>query len=527
MIKELFFPRTFGGKPLFAEQIVGISIDGLTVQVTRILQKRSGAVIQAAEEHAINDGDPKTYYQRLSTVLKRIAGTISPKTEVRVTFPSEKVITKEISVPFLEREKIRMVVEYEVEPVIPFELENAVIDFVIVNTSEVKQASTILVVAAQLDDVKKFVETFQKAGIEINALTIDTFALAGLCNFLPSLQEIRKEYALIDVGTHTTRVNIMHKQMLVASRTIQRGSVAHEGEEENALSLLFDEIKFTFSSFNVKREEVLNIEKIFYVGPSDLQNDLAARCNEHLGITCQPLPTEELSMQKGVKNKAKLLQPEAWRGYTRALGTAFIHERYDHFTLRQKEIELSPRPLLTRQLLCTLFLLFCLLGGLGIHGFFEMRSLRNQISRIEQKELRKLKKVFPDSVAKRQRTKSVKALAKNAAEYVKEQEEVWAPFAKQRLRPLEILQELFTVFNKKKYDLTIEQISITGEEAENHPIEIQGFFRSKTGSDHFKHFANLEEDMKKAKTLVLTDEVDPVPAADGVKFSATFKQRGE
>lgn len=163
MIKELFFPRTLGGKPLFAEQIVGISIDGLTVQVTRILQKRSGAVIQAAEEHTINDGDPKTYYQRLSTALKRIASTIKPKTEVRVTFPSEKVITKEISVPFLEREKIRMVVEYEVEPVIPFELENAVIDFVIVSTSEVKQASTILVVAAQLDDVKKFVETFQKA----------------------------------------------------------------------------------------------------------------------------------------------------------------------------------------------------------------------------------------------------------------------------------------------------------------------------------------------------------------------------
>ncbi|MGD1997856.1 MAG: pilus assembly protein PilM [Candidatus Dependentiae bacterium] len=526
MIKELFFPRTLGGKPLFAEHIVGISIDGLTIQVTRIVQKRSGAVIKAAEEHTINDGDPKTYYQRLSTALKRIASTIDAKTEVRVTFPSDKVITKEISVPFLEREKIRMVVEYEVEPVIPFELENAVIDFVIVSKSEVKQASTILVVAAQLNDVKKFVETFEKSGIVIHALTVDTFALAGLCNFLPSLEKIKNDYALIDVGTETTRINIMNKQTLIASRTITRGSEAQEGEE-NALSLLFDEIKFTLSSFNVKREEPLSIEKIFFVCPADIQSDLTARCTEHLGIPGQPLPTEELSTQKGIKNKAKLLQPEAWRSYTRALGTAFIHERYDEFTLRQKEVELSPRPLLSRQLATTLALLFLLFGGLGLHGFLEMRDLNNRIARIEKKELRKLKKVFPESVAKRKRTKSVKALAKDAAEHVKEQEEMWMPFSKQRLRPLEILQELFTVFNKKKYDLTIDQISITGEEAESHPIEIQGFFRSETGSDHFKHFANLEEDMRNAKTLILTDEVDPVPAADGVKFRATFKQREE
>ena len=45
----------------------------------------------------------------------------------------------------------------------------------------------------------------------------------------------------------------------------------------------------------------------------------------------------------------------------------------------------------------------------------------------------------------------LKALAKEVETHIQEQEEIWSTFAAQRLRPLEILQELTALFNKKKF----------------------------------------------------------------------------
>lgn len=520
MIRELFFPPVLGGRPLFPEKVVGITISGETVQIARVTQKRSGALITATEEFVIPEGEAKTHAQRLSTVLKRIAPTITADTHVRVSYPSAKVITKEITVPFLEREKICKVVEYEVEPSIPFNLDNAVVDFIIMHQSEVKQSSTILVVAAQLDEVKKHLELFEKAGLPVHSLTIDAFALAGLCLYLPSVTKLKHEYALIDVGTDSSRVSIANKQSLIAIRTIAHEPIKTAAQAKSLRS----EIQFTLTSFNVKREEAISIEKLFYCGNNDLFGNIGTSLGETLGLPCEIVPTEELVAQTTIKSKAGLLQPDAWQKYTHALGAAFTHEPYTDFTLRQKEIAFSVRPQLYRQFVTAGILLALLIGGLATIGYLDLREVDKAIATLEAKETAKLRRVFSENDTKRKKG-SLQQLAKDAAAHVQEQETIWAPFAKQRLRPLEVLQELSQLFNRKKYTLSIDQVAINGNEQEQHPIEIIGSFKSKTGSDHFKNFSALEEDVRLSKTLMLTEEIDPKSAPDGLKFTAHFKQK--
>ena len=518
-LRELFFPRTVKDKLLFSEKTIGISIDGLSIKVAHILTKRSGLKVENFEAFAINAGDPRTYTNRLTAALKKVASKIDRSAKIRATFPSSKVIVKELTVPFLDAEKIRMVIEYEVEPTIPFPLDNAVIDFIIIDQSEVKESSTILVAAAQLDEVKKFVDIFKKAGIEPHTVTVDLFALASLYRLIPDYQTIKHDCAIIDVGVDSTRVGIMSHNKLIATRTIH----TKDPSEAASLDALFKELKFTLNSFTLMRKEPLTLDKIVLVGPDELINDLQERCNKVLAIKSEVFATENITNNKGLSSSLGSKTGQ-WRTYTRALGTALVDPQYADFTLRHKTAELSLVPEVKTQLITATALAILFFSTLGVLGYLELTQLNKKVESIEQKELRKLRTLLPKE-HKGRKKKSVKALAKAAKEYVSEQEDIWAPFSKLRLRPLEILQELTTVINRKKFDVTIDQVLISGDEQEANPIEVHGFFKSKTGNLHLKHFSDFELDIHGTKTLVLTEEIDPVPVENGVQFVARFKQK--
>lgn len=532
MIRTLFFPRKINDKLVFAENHVGIHVDDHTIRVAQVHATRNKRTIKSLEEVAINEGEPKTYNQRLGAALKRLLPKLPKNPHVRVSFPSSQVIIKELTVPFLDAEKIRMVVEYEIEPIIPFKLEEAVVDFIIVEKSEVKGASTILVAAAQIEEVKKFVEVFQKAGIEPSTVTIDTFGLADLFATVPQYAKLKHAYALVDVGTHNTRIALINKHMLVATRTINLGTLAPPTKAGGAPTAkgiaahqakLFKEISYTLDSFEIKRSEPIKAEKIFFIGDDEMFSSFENFVSKSLRVPCEKFASEQIAKIPGVINNVGN-QAAHWRTYTHALSVTLSSSRYDGFSLRKKTIEVPRQPLIQRQLLTATALLLVLFFTIGIRGYLGVREVNMLITQKQTREVSRLRKVFPPKSPMRKKS-SLKALAKEAENYVQEQEEMWAPFSQQRLRPLEILQELTALFNRKKFDIDIQEVIITGDEHEQHPIEVQGLFRSQTGSDHFKHFSMLEEDLRNSRTLVLTEEIDPTPAENGVQFIVHLKQK--
>ena len=99
-------------------------------------------------------------------------------------------------------------------------------------------------------------------------------------------------------------------------------------------------------------------------------------------------------------------------------------------------------------------------------------------------EGRQVQRLFSKSLKKT----VLRNILKDAETVVDGKEEMWAPFAQQRLRPLSILQELTRMIDKKRYNVSIDELTIATDEDGLAQIEINGFFQSKTGIDHFKHF---------------------------------------
>ena len=537
LLRSLFFPKSFAGKPLFAIQKVAIHIEHTVVQVAHITDTRSKTIITNLEEYQINPGDNRTYTQRLTATLKKIAPKIQKNAHVIVTFPSSKVVIKELTLPFLDAEKIRMVVEYEIEAIIPFKLENALIDFIIISQSEVKESSTILVVAAQKEEVKRLLDQLSKADIQADCITLDLFSTVSLFNQLPTYNKLKHAYALIDIGPQATRIVLVNNQMVIATRTITKGSDAplrHSDEIDitptstDHRAKLFDEIAFTLSSFEIKQAKTTDIEKLFCISSPEVYTAFENYALKGIHIPCEMLATEQITSNPHITSTVSL-PPQTWQIYSRALGAAVLKPIFESFTLRRKELELSPIATIVRNLITAGSIILLVSSLLGLHVYLQIQEDNEVITTLEEKEFKRLRNALPsDSPAAKKR--NLKTLAKEVETHIQEQEEIWATFSAQRLRPLEILQELTSLFNKKKFDIDIEHIHIGGDLAQQTPIEVKGVFRSKTspGKADFKHFSELATDISSSKLLMLTEEIDPTQLPEkGVSFVARFTVREE
>ncbi|MEI7580179.1 MAG: type II secretion system protein GspL [bacterium] len=537
VLRSLFFPSHLKGKPLFALQKVAIHIEQTMVQVAHIKDTRSTSIITSLEEYQINPGDNRTYTQRLTATLKKIAPKIEKNAEVIVTFPSSKVVIKELTLPFLDAEKIRMVIEYEIEAIIPFKLDNALIDFIIISQSEVKESSTILVVAAQKEEVKRVLDQLAKADIQAHSITLDLFSSLSLFNQLPAYNKLKHAYALIDIGPQSTRMILINNQVMVATRTLTKGSdtpLKHTDEIEvsidttDHLAKLFAEIAFTLNSFEIKQVKGGDIEKLFCISSPEVYEKFEQYAVKSIHIPCETLATEQIMSNPAIQSTVTL-PPQTWQTYSRVLGAALLKPLFESFTLRRKELEISPLPYITRNLITAGSIIFCICALLGAHIYFQIQEEMDLIMTLENKEMKRLRSALPsDSPGAKKR--NLKALAKEVETHIQEQEEIWSTFAAQRLRPLEILQELTALFNKKKFDIDIEHIHIGGDSPQQNPIEVKGVFRSKTspGKADFKHFSELATDISTSKTLMLTEEIDPTQLPEkGVSFVARFTVREE
>ena len=117
---------------------------------------------------------------------------------------------------------------------------------------------------------------------------------------------------------------------------------------------------------------------------------------------------------------------------------------------------------------------------------------------------------------------------------LKDKEELWAPFEKQRLRPLEIMLELTNIMDKELFNIEIENLSITERSSyhddvgsSNILIDINGFFMSKRGTGyHFREFRELEQRFEQSTLLMLAEPISPISVPEkGIEFNIRLKKK--
>lgn len=176
MMHDIFVPCRLGNYYLHKTRILSIEVTPVIVQ--GLLLEYSGKLITLKHKVVIPLKDFASQTQ--VNAIKKIVSTVGTFDEVVTTLSSSAIIFKELELPFLGRETLKMVIPFEVENVLPFALDDAVIDFLVTREDSEKRSSTVLVAAVRKEDVRSQFELFQKADISLHILTVDVFALYRL-----------------------------------------------------------------------------------------------------------------------------------------------------------------------------------------------------------------------------------------------------------------------------------------------------------------------------------------------------------
>lgn len=219
MLKNILMPEKVGSYYLFDKRVLSFEINHAHIQATLMVYKGRSVSIEKSEGLFLSDFSA----QSVENGIKKLASSIGKYDEVVTSASSLQVVFKELEIPFIGQEKIGMIVGFEVEPLLPFSYQEAVIDFMVLNEDLENKKSKILVAAARKVDVNNLVQNFDNAKIQIDQVTIDLFAFYKV--YQASLHKPGRKVSelFVNIGIDTSFVMYINKGAFQGSRVIPLG----------------------------------------------------------------------------------------------------------------------------------------------------------------------------------------------------------------------------------------------------------------------------------------------------------------
>lgn len=197
---------------------LGLDIGTSSIKVAKLVKTRRGVRLLNFWEKEIprekkGEAGEETIARTITELLSQTRLTLSQK--IISSLPASSFVIKRLSLPFKGSRRIRQVIRYELEPYLPFPLEEAIIDFYIVD-DRLPDRSLILSFAINKRVVERHLRILDGAGIKPEVVNLDSTSLFNI--YAP--REDRETTALINLGASQTIINIMSEGRLLFTRSI-------------------------------------------------------------------------------------------------------------------------------------------------------------------------------------------------------------------------------------------------------------------------------------------------------------------
>lgn len=407
MIKNILLPEKIGSHYLFSKRIVGIDIGKTDISATVVRASGSSLTIEQTIEMGLETSNATDYTERTVATLKQIMSQVGKVQEVRTALPSSVVVFKELKLPFTTHEKIKLIINFEVEPLLPFSLQDAVIDFIITKQNSEDQSAQVLVAAVQKQHVIKHLELLALAGITPDVVTVDLFSLYALYQAIPEYEQSHATIALIDLGLSATRITYIDNGQLRLIRTLSKGMIHLAKSVGDALGItvgqamdhimrfgisttdwpeyghamttsctaFWEDIRFTLTSFTLHGSPEHAIKKLVLLGPGAQLKGLCPFVSELITIPCEIFEPQKINTIPHVHIKNKQVLPQSCIMST---AIALPLPLTELFNLRKGELAASNRALLYTQCITMLVLILLLLGTLVTYSYLQTSRLEKR-----------------------------------------------------------------------------------------------------------------------------------------------------
>lgn len=485
MIQNILLPEKFRSYYLFPKRIVGFEITKNYVFATVVYLHRSSISIEQCIDIAIEQDSGQELTARTATAIKKALVAIGKYSSIHVSVSSSQAIFKNMKLPFDDYEKIERVINFEVEPLLPFSIHDAVVDFIITEQNETEKSSEICVAALQKQHLKQTLEPFQEAGIQPEVITIDLFELYGLYRAIPYYNNLTGGVLLIEIGFSCTKIAYIINGQLKFIRTLVLGTthiakaigthrsmpikdameelLRHGFEKEiepsfmeainSAADSFVSKLKFTMQSFIVQTNNPEEqISHVFLLGIGATIKGFDSWLEKSLNIPCTIFNADQITDNPHVSFK-KIAHIPVENSISASI--AIPNATTEHFNLLQKEFAPSNNPLLIKQMIVGAILIILLFSSLFMHSLFQTRALRAALEQSRREASTILVEWFPNI-----EEQHLDVMIEEAEEEAKKEEKLWFSFSKNsKTSCLNFLLEL-TRLDREGLGLIFDKVGI-------------------------------------------------------------------
>jgi len=397
---------------------------------------------------------------------------------------SSNVIFKELSLPIIGQKKIKMIIPFEVESLLPFTLDQAVIDCIVTKEDTKEKSSDILVAAVKKDVVEQFIKLFTAADFNVDKITIDIFELYALYKSIPKYKNIDSIAALVDVEFNSTKIAILLNNQLKYIRVISKGlvniikQIANNNQKDpnelmqnilnfglnnleteslkqsakDAFNEFFQEIKFTILAFVNKLKTQENLKLILLTGSITDIPSITEFAENTFGTECHVLEAKKIIHNGKIHSKISSISNHSLISIATALPSP-ITDDFNLYVEHQAKVESKT---LTYQILALSVLTLILLFTLSGYSYWRVRGIKKITAQTEKQAINALNKTF-----KLKKVTTLVEANKQALKELKKQETAWKQLSlTNRYSFLKYLSELSKCINFKQTQLSLTSIEI-------------------------------------------------------------------
>lgn len=488
MIKNIFIPENIGKNYLFPKRIIGLDIGKTQIHATQIYLKGTTITIEKCLTVSLDNDTTIDYAERAAKAIKTIVEQLDRYDAIHTAIANPFVVFKELKLPFVGRGALSMVVDFEVEPLLPFALEDAIIDFIITKQLPEEKSSEVLIAAVQKQYIAQHLQPFAIAGIEPDTVIIDMFALYGLYLQIPSYTQLPGPVVLLDIGSQATHIAYIYNGQLRLIRSLPKGTLTiakhisavtelpineatqllarfgleqeqdltHAEAIKNAYTDFWHDISFTLTSFTSQFEQT-SIARILLLGSGSEIKGLPTFISSASEIPCERFTVQELLQSKQVQMHNKQCASST---YIMSLSIAWPTPITAECNLRQKEFALpTRRRLFLKQIIIMAVLAIGLFSTLFIPNILHVNRIKREIRASEHEIVTVLKQKFRTIDEDNDDIDDVISIAEQE---INKEEKLWFSLANPaRSSFLKYLLEITTSIDKEALGFEIERLMLT------------------------------------------------------------------
>ena len=380
-------------------KITGIDIAEDHVTAVQVKRRLKGYQILACARVAVEDGG-------LSDALAALSESIDLRSDTYlVTLPGDRVSFRNLQMPFKDMRKIRQALPFEMETMLPFPVEDLLIDFM---KTDGPSRGEVLAASVNRGFVSEFLGILQADGIDPDVLEIRGSPLASWLLGQPGIPD---NILLLDIGEKTNSMVLCLNRRIVLMRAFSSDntpliqSISRDGdvkdleappgeEVEACFNAFCADIRNTVHAFASQRRTLPGPEKLFFTGTGALCPEAGGLLGKFLDMPAEQI---DVGNDKRVRMDGDILRDWSPALMSGALSLAIKNTRSEEgFNLRREEFEPKKRYSgLKKAVPKVVVFLFLILSFLAADMIIDYYSLKKEYSTLNREITTLFKQTLP------------------------------------------------------------------------------------------------------------------------------------